>query len=56
MQDSRSNTMDEELAIKQVRALELIIRDVVNENLGGKQNVLLKLQELLDNLDKAQKP
>jgi len=37
---------NEELAIKQVRALELIIRDLVNENLGGKENVLLKLQEL----------
>jgi TolB-like protein len=37
---------NEEIAIKQVRALELIIRDVVNENLGGKENVLLKLQEL----------
>jgi hypothetical protein len=37
---------NEEIAIKQVRALELIIRDVVNENLGGKESVLLKLQEL----------
>lgn len=37
---------NEELAIKQVRALELIIRDVVNENLGGKENVLTKLKEL----------
>lgn len=37
---------NEELAVKQVRALELIIRDVVNDNLGGKDNVLLKLQEL----------
>jgi len=37
---------NEELAIKQVRALELLIRDVVNENLGGSDNVLLKLQEL----------
>jgi TolB-like protein len=37
---------NEQLAIKQVRALELLIRDVVNENLGGSQNVLLKLQEL----------
>jgi TolB-like protein len=36
----------EELAIKQVRALELIIRAVVNENLGGKENVLFKLQTL----------
>jgi hypothetical protein len=37
---------NEETAIKQVRALELIIRDLVNENLGGKENVLIKLQEL----------
>lgn len=37
---------NEELAIKQVRALELLIRDVVNENLGGNDNVLLKLQSL----------
>jgi TolB-like protein len=37
---------NEEIAIKQVRALELIIRAVVNENMGGKTNVLTKLQEL----------
>lgn len=37
---------NEELAVKQVRALELIIRDIVNDNLGGKDNVLLKLQEI----------
>jgi TolB-like protein len=43
LEESISN---EEIAIKQVRALELIIRDVVNENLGGKANVLSKLQEL----------
>lgn len=43
IEESISN---EELAIKQVRALELIIRDVVNENLGGKENALLKLREL----------
>jgi TolB-like protein len=43
IEESISN---EELAIKQVRALELMIRDIVNENLGGKQNVLAKLQEL----------
>lgn len=36
----------EEIAIKQVRALELIIRNLVNENLGGNENVLFKLQEL----------
>jgi TolB-like protein len=40
---------NEELAIKQVRALELLIRDLVNENLGGKENVLIKLQELFKN-------
>jgi TolB-like protein len=43
IEESISN---EELAIKQVRALELLIRDLVNENLGGNENVLLKLQEL----------
>ena len=37
---------NEEIAIKQVRALELLIRDIVNENLGGKENVLSKLQSL----------
>jgi TolB-like protein len=37
---------NEELAIKQVRALELMIRDVVTGNLGGKENVLEKLLEL----------
>lgn len=41
---------NEELAIKQVRALELLIRDVVNENLGGNENVLLKLQSLFKHL------
>jgi TolB-like protein len=51
LEESISN---EEIAIKQVRALELIIRDVVNENLGGKKNVLAKLQELFkqDVIDK----
>lgn len=39
---------NEEIAIKQVRALELIIRDVVNENFGGKENVLAKLKELFN--------
>lgn len=44
----------EEIAIKQVRALELIIRDVITEQLGGKENVILKLQELFkqDVIDK----
>lgn len=37
---------NEELAIKQVRALELIIRDVVTGNLGGSENVLSTLQNL----------
>ena len=36
----------EEVAIKQVRALELIIRDVITEQLGGSENVILKLKEL----------
>jgi len=45
---------NEEIAIKQVRALELLIRDLVNENLGGNENVLLKLQELF-NQDVIQK-
>ena len=44
----------EELAIKQVRALELIIRDVITEQLGGSENVILKLKELFkqDVIDK----
>jgi len=44
----------EETAIKQVRALELIIRDVITEQLGGKDNVILKLQDLFkqDVIDK----
>lgn len=48
---------NEETAIKQVRALELIIRDVVNENLGGKVHVFKKLQELFkqDVVDKWMK-
>lgn len=37
---------NEELAIKQVRALELLIRDVISENLGGNENVVFKLKEL----------
>lgn len=37
---------NEELAIKQVRALELMIRDIVNEKMGGRENVLLKLRDL----------
>ncbi len=44
----------EDQAIKQVRALELIIRDVITEQLGGTENVILKLQELFkqDVIDK----
>ena len=44
IEDSISN---EEYAIKQVRALELMIRDLVTENLGGSESVLTKLQSLL---------
>jgi TolB-like protein len=36
----------EETAIKQVRALELIIRDVITEQLGGTDNVIINLQNL----------
>ncbi len=44
----------EEMAIKQVRALELIIRDVITEQLGGTENVIVKLQDLFkqDVIDK----
>lgn len=44
----------EETAIKQVRALELIIRDVITEQLGGTDNVIVKLQDLFkqDVIDK----
>lgn len=37
-----------ELAIKQVRALELVIRDIVNEKLGGAGNTVSKLKELFE--------
>jgi TolB-like protein len=37
---------NEALAIKQVRALELILRDLVNDTNGGKDNVLQKLNQL----------
>lgn len=37
---------NERIAIKQVRALELILRDLVRENLGGRENVLTKIQEI----------
>jgi TolB-like protein len=36
----------EETAIKQVRALELIIRDVITEQLGGTDNIIINLQNL----------
>jgi TolB-like protein len=36
----------EEIAIKQARALELMIRDVLTEELGGKENVITKLRSL----------
>ena len=44
----------EETAVKQVRALELIIRDVITEQLGGTDNVIVKLQNLFkqDVIDK----
>jgi len=44
----------EELAIKQVRALELLIRDVITEQLGGTENVIFELKELFkqDVIDK----
>jgi TolB-like protein len=44
----------EELAIKQVRALELLIRDVITEQLGGTEKVIFKLKELFkqDVIDK----
>jgi len=44
----------EETAIKQVRALELIIRDVITEQLGGTDNVIVKLKDLFkqDVIDK----
>jgi TolB-like protein len=44
----------EETAIKQVRALELIIRDVITEQLGGSDSVIAKLQDLFkqDVIDK----
>lgn len=44
----------EETAIKQVRALELIIRDVITEQLGGSESVIAKLQDLFkqDVIDK----
>jgi TolB-like protein len=37
---------NEELAIKQVRAMELLIRDVVSDQIGGSENIIIKLQTL----------
>ena len=37
---------NEELAIKQVRAMELLIRDVVSDQIGGSENIVIKLQTL----------
>jgi TolB-like protein len=36
----------EEIALKQTRALELMIRDVLTEELGGNENVIMRLREL----------
>lgn len=45
---------NEELAIKQVRAMELLIRDVVSDQIGGSENIVIKLQTLFkqDVIDK----
>lgn len=37
---------DENIAIKQVRALELLLRDIILSHTGGKDNLLLELNEL----------
>ena len=37
---------NEEIAIKQVRAMELLIRDVVSDQIGGSENIVIKLQTL----------
>jgi TolB-like protein len=44
--DVENSITNEELAIKQVRAMELIIRDVVNDQVGGNENIIIKLQTL----------
>ena len=38
---------DENLAIKQVRALELILRDLIISHNGGKESLVLKLNDLM---------
>jgi TolB-like protein len=44
--DFENPISNEELAIKQVRAMELIIRDVVSDQVGGNENIIIKLQTL----------
>ena len=44
--DFENALLNEELAIKQVRAMELLIRDVVSDQIGGNDNIITKLQSL----------
>ena len=44
--DFENALLNEELAIKQVRAMELLIRDVVSDQIGGNDNIIKKLQTL----------
>jgi TolB-like protein len=44
--DFENALLNEELAIKQVRAMELLIRDVVSDQIGGNDNIIIKLQTL----------
>lgn len=44
--DFENALLNEELAIKQVRAMELLIRDVVSDQIGGNDNIITKLQTL----------
>jgi TolB-like protein len=44
--DFENALLNEELAIKQVRAMELLIRDVVSDQIGGNENIITKLQTL----------
>ena len=44
--DFENALINEELAIKQVRAMELLIRDVVSDKIGGNDNIITKLQSL----------
>jgi TolB-like protein len=52
--DFENALLNEELAIKQVRAMELLIRDVVSDQIGGNDNIIIKLQTLFkqDLIDK----